>query len=1130
MLAEELNFGEPEVSELTLARSPAPPWLAAHSEPAGLSGPLRYSPSSQRGRPLREVILSPPVTGGPDRVVIQSVDGRYQVQAIAVDAAVLRRVLAAPRQAVTWVAQEKDSRLIVHTHLFSAGGLPGERLSIEVSEAVAERVRENLRNPNAPFDVVRGWLMDRLTLPPLPGGSQVRVVHSSTPAADGSAQPDAFTLLGSVWAADVALRDDKLQVIRLLEVSRRRSERWPRLSHVALSFVDAGSQAQASEALRAALAGLLEEGRSYLQLWHAYDQLERDVLIRDALDLGVPRYHRWTYNQDGTWNFSLVRDSDAHRFLRRLRGRNEATELEAAEDPPADLTGGRGRPGPTTRGTVREAHPEDWSVDVAPASRRDRQLPDPPASGVLFLALAGTRTAQDRRATARDRIWSGTAEMPGLALLIEGVGIQAARPRSTARYRKALARAIRESFAVGSPTQSQQKALEMALRTPDVLLVQGPPGTGKTQFITALLRCLDVAGESARAFNRTLITSYQHDAVDNLVGKVRHRGLPPTRIDSDEERAAMSVRQLRTDIVRRVEHRGKRGQNVARWQRLRELQTLTASYDEAPSTLGDLAETLTRAERLAAEAVPPVLAVRLAALRAQAEVRASSRRTLLVAQHTAAVRAARSLRGTSGGFADDGPGQAAHALAVLDELRLLADADRSLLEHAAAWAHPIPPPFLTELANLQVRLLEQLGGDIASLSPVPARDPDVQVLLHELAEAAEQHFRGEPESADDVLAAYLTDLNGNIALIRETVSRYNAVLASTVQQVDSRAMQHVLEAPLPVFGTVVVDEAARANPLDLMIPLSCARDRIVLVGDHKQLPHVMERRIEQELERSGKITNALELRRSLFERWFDMFGQEWPAVRTITLNEQFRMHPELGKFVSQAFYGSPDAVSAHPSTHALTHELEPYLGRVAGWIDVPHDGMEVQEHHSFVRQAEAERLAAELASLESQDAGRQLSFGVISFYKSQVTAIREALFRAGLLVPDDDDPEVARPAQGMQWTAEARPRPRLRIGTVDAFQGMEFDVVLLSVTRSSPPPEHPGPPTALHRYGHLTSEQRMCVAMSRQRRLLLAVGDAAMGERATAPADPADPDRSLVEGLVAFLELCRGPHGAGVRP
>ena len=36
------------------------------------------------------------------------------------------------------------------------------------------------------------------------------------------------------------------------------------------------------------------------------------------------------------------------------------------------------------------------------------------------------------------------------------------------------------------------------------------------------------------------------------------------------------------------------------------------------------------------------------------------------------------------------------------------------------------------------------------------------------------------------------------------------------------------------FDTVVIDEAARANPLDLFVPMAMARRRIILVGDHRQ--------------------------------------------------------------------------------------------------------------------------------------------------------------------------------------------------------------------------------------------------------------------------------------------------------
>ena len=88
------------------------------------------------------------------------------------------------------------------------------------------------------------------------------------------------------------------------------------------------------------------------------------------------------------------------------------------------------------------------------------------------------------------------------------------------------------------------------------------------------------------------------------------------------------------------------------------------------------------------------------------------------------------------------------------------------------------------------------------------------------------------------------------------------------------------------------------------------------------------------------------------------------------------------------------------------------------------------------------------------------------------------------------------------------------MGSVDAFQGMEFDVIFLSVVRS-----HKKAPDVnydllnmdlddvskdseiysnwkkyidklgMSVYGFLTSENRLCVALSRQKKLLVVVGD-----------------------------------------
>ena len=123
---------------------------------------------------------------------------------------------------------------------------------------------------------------------------------------------------------------------------------------------------------------------------------------------------------------------------------------------------------------------------------------------------------------------------------------------------------------------------------------------------------------------------------------------------------------------------------------------------------------------------------------------------------------------------------------------------------------------------------------------------------------------------------------------------------------------------------------------------------------------------------------------------------------------------------------------------------------------------------------------------------------------------------------------MSKTSEGYQPVAEYRlnsnGEERLRIGTVDAFQGKEFDVVLLSNVRSSARKisansEHPEQRDKQlnSKYGFLRLANRMNVAMSRQRKLLIVVGDLSMtgGEEA----------QEAVPALVNFVELCRGTYG-----
>ena len=90
------------------------------------------------------------------------------------------------------------------------------------------------------------------------------------------------------------------------------------------------------------------------------------------------------------------------------------------------------------------------------------------------------------------------------------------------------------------------------------------------------------------------------------------------------------------------------------------------------------------------------------------------------------------------------------------------------------------------------------------------------------------------------------------------------------------------------------------------------------------------------------------------------------------------------------------------------------------------------------------------------------SIGIITFYAAQTQLIKRNL---DSLLNDEEKANV-------------------EVGTVDAFQGKEFDYVLLSCVRSNAPKD--GKPPVV---GFLEKPNRLCVAFSRSIRQLAVYGD-----------------------------------------
>ncbi len=1015
---------------------------------------------------------------------------------------------------------------LVQVHEFPARQDWSDTIEIGVDEKIVESLGERLGHVMAVDEVAR-WLDDHLTLTSSNGPPCIFLTGGPDRGAQERRQ---FRLMGRGFAIDVTRdAEDRLLVSRVVAAKRGREAELSSAIEVVRApviFRDATIAGSFRGSAETQLDQLVARAGSYLGLWSEYNKLERASVARRARELGVLRYDSRQRLADGRWSFRIEDAARFERALDVLRGAEEITDLEAATSLPLELaTDEEVTAGPDAAITRAERRPRTF---VGAYAHRDvpRRLlfvqpqggddaVDPPERGLLFLSLSGDRTRLNRREEALARVVSAEAAMPQLGLILEDRPV----PLRRRRMESPLSRGVRSVFG-SDPTPRQIEALRVALNTPDIALIQGPPGTGKTKMIAALEVRLAELGEQLDLAGQTLLTSYQHDAVENAASKTIVFGLPAVKVggrlgrepdDGVDRWRRERIDALRGDLAAIDEY----PVNAA----LRRIRRLTAAYVAAPIDRREGLRVLDEVADISREFIPPRLLDRVAQLRM--ELSRSQRPIVGSAddEREALLRAIRALRTEPAGFGDDGPHNAARALRRLELAGLADDESSQLLRAAAEWDSADPPPFLHEIAALQGALVDRLTPE---MSPgAPAVHGEVADLLIELTDELSRVARESAGGEAIALNEYLDDLDNDVEGVRSAVRAYTAVLAATCQQAVGSQMR-VEKTEGTAFANVIVDEAARANPLDLLIPMARGRRRIILVGDHRQLPHILEPDVERQADRSIVEATRDALKQSLFERLFVQLRAREASdgvKATVTLDVQYRMHPALGNFVSATFYEpyGESFASGRPA-EGFANDLPGYEGLVAAWVDIPLERGHESGGLSKRRTPEARWIAEEIDRLSR--ARPDLSFGVISFYSAQVDEILRAMEPLGLSERTDEGYyRVASPWLETRG-ADGQLRERLRVGTVDAFQGKEFDVVLLSVTRSNdidPVDEK----AARRKWGHIALENRMCVAMSRQQCLLVAVGDAGMltGQAA----------REHVRGLVAFHQLCSGEFGAIVR-
>lgn len=315
------------------------------------------------------------------------------------------------------------------------------------------------------------------------------------------------------------------------------------------------------------------------------------------------------------------------------------------------------------------------------------------------------------------------------------------------------------------------------------------------------------------------------------------------------------------------------------------------------------------------------------------------------------------------------------------------------------------------------------------------------------------------------------------------------------------------------FTTVIQDESSKATPAELVLPFVYG-NRAIIIGDHRQLPPMLDKEeFEDTLDYALKVAsddkdreivrqlqtyveehfNEMEI--SHFQRLYEGID---PSLKG-TFNLQYRMHPDINEVIEQfyredggLFCGLTKPVDLGVNDNNFNNAASRYHGiEINGLIGhnthvlfIDSKSPEMMDGTSRVNYGEVETIDRLLERFENSTSFQNYlsnftkeedkQIGIISFYGKQIKQLRS----------------VANKHHNLP----------IRVSTVDRFQGMERNIVIVSMVRSNIIQSSKNQKPDKKRYpesdfplqkslGFAQSPNRLNVALSRAKRLLVIVGN-----------------------------------------
>ncbi|KAM6441285.1 5'-3' DNA helicase ZGRF1 isoform 2-T3 [Liasis olivaceus] len=237
------------------------------------------------------------------------------------------------------------------------------------------------------------------------------------------------------------------------------------------------------------------------------------------------------------------------------------------------------------------------------------------------------------------------------------------------------------------------------------------------------------------------------------------------------------------------------------------------------------------------------------------------------------------------------------------------------------------------------------------------------------------------------------------------------------------------------FPIVILDECSQMTEPSSLLPIASFEcEKLILVGDPKQLPPTIQ---------GSESAHDSGLEQTLFDRLCLM------GYMPILLRTQYRCHPVIAAISNELFY---EGIMLNGISETDRSPLMDWLPTLC-FYNV-NGSEQIETDNSFHNMAESFFVVKLIQSLIASGIDGSV-IGVITLYKSQMSKIRNLLGAVHM---------------------DAVQIKTVQVSTVDAFQGAEKEIIVLSCVRT-------------RQVGFIDSEKRVNVALTRGKRHLLIVGN-----------------------------------------